>query len=116
MVTLKQRNPSIPFESLKTPAIISSMVVLPFLILELLNRQNPSADFPIALFVVLWILSLSFMIILMPVMRGLPAGSRNMPNAVSLVPRIVLLLVIAWLWMSLVVDQMPCFLGVPNCD
>jgi hypothetical protein len=23
---------------------------------------------------------------------------------------------IAWLWISIVLDRMPCFLGVPNCD
>jgi hypothetical protein len=26
------------------------------------------------------------------------------------------LLSIAWEWSALVIDQMPCFLGVPNCD
>ena len=116
MQIVNQQHVSGSFESLKTPAIISSMLVLPFLVLELVNRQNPNADFPIALFVVLWILSLSFIIILMPVLRSLPAGHRNMALAIKVLPRIVVLLVIGWLWISLVVDQMPCFLGVPNCD
>jgi len=26
------------------------------------------------------------------------------------------LILIAWLWAGALVDQMPCFLGVPNCD
>jgi hypothetical protein len=26
------------------------------------------------------------------------------------------LIIIAWLWGSVILDQMPCFLGVPKCD
>ena len=25
-------------------------------------------------------------------------------------------LLTAWLWIGILMDQMPCFLGVPNCD
>jgi hypothetical protein len=31
-------------------------------------------------------------------------------------PRIATLIFIAWMWVAVVLDQMPCFLGVPNCD
>jgi len=64
----------------------------------------------------MWLLLLSFIVILMPILRSVPAGNRNMPNPLSVLPRIVLLILIGWLWVSLVLDQMPCFLGVPNCD
>jgi hypothetical protein len=28
----------------------------------------------------------------------------------------IVLGVIAWFWIAILTDQMPCFLGVPNCD
>jgi hypothetical protein len=99
----------------KTAAIVSSILVLPFMILELINRRNIYSGFPIALFVFMWLLPLAFTIILMPILRTLLTENRTV-NPISLVPRVALLLLIAWLWVSLVVDQMPCFLGVPNCD
>ncbi len=102
--------------NLKVPAIVSAVLVLPFMILELVNRRDFHDGFPIVLFGLMWLLSLSFIVILMPVLRSPPAGNRNMPNPLSLLPRIVFLILIAWLWVDLILDQMPCFLGVPNCD
>lgn len=61
------------------------------------------------------LLPLAFTVILLPILRSAATGNRNL-NPISLVPRLVLLMLIAWFWVSLVVDQMPCFLGVPNCD
>jgi hypothetical protein len=29
---------------------------------------------------------------------------------------VVFMALIAWEWGVIIVDQMPCFLGVPNCD
>jgi nitric oxide reductase activation protein len=116
MDILKQHDRSGTFENLKTPAIISSVLLLPFMILELVNRRNLNADFPVVLFVFMWLLALSFMAILMPILRSLPAGNRNALNPLSVLPRIFLSILIAWLWVGLVRDQMPCFLGVPNCD
>lgn len=102
--------------NLKTPAIVSSVLVLPFMILELVNRRDFHEGFLIVLFGLMWLLPLSFIVILMPILRGLPAGNRNMPSPLGLLPRVVLLILIAWLWIALLIDQMPCFLGVPNCD
>lgn len=101
--------------NLKTAAIVSSILVIPFMILELINRRNLFDGFPIVLFGVMWLLPLAFVIILMPIVRSVAAGERNV-NPVKLVPRLLLLMLMAWFWVSLVVDQMPCFLGVPNCD
>jgi hypothetical protein len=58
-----------------------------------------------------------FIALLMPIVRNLrQAGNSLMANPVGLLLRIVFLLLIAWMWASLLIDQMPCFLGVPNCD
>jgi hypothetical protein len=29
---------------------------------------------------------------------------------------VLLLFIIAWLWITIIIDQMPCFVGVENCD
>jgi len=102
--------------NLKTPAIVASLLVLPFMILELVNRRGFNDGFPVPLFFLMWLLPVAFVAILMPILRSLPAGNRNMQSALSLLPRIALLILIAWLWVGLTLDQMPCFLGVPNCD
>jgi len=102
--------------NLRTPAIVSSVLVLPFVILELVNRRGFHEGFPLALFSLMWLLPLSFILIMMPVVRPLLAGNRNLTIRPSLLPRVSLLLLIAWLFGALVFDQMPCFPGVPNCD
>ena len=92
--------------------IVGAIVVVTFMILELFNRRddfgNFLANFPIPLFVVMWLLSAAFVGLVM----SLPRSS----SLLRLVPRVVLVILIAWLWVGLVADQMPCFLGVPNCD
>lgn len=98
---------------LATAAIAGTVTVLPFGILEWINRRRLPGDFPVALFVFLWLLSFSFALVLVPVVRGLAARRRN-PGAGVLLG--ALLIFIGWLWVSISADQMPCFLGVPNCD
>ena len=103
------------FKNLKTSAIAASVLVVPFMILEVIN-QDLSGGFPVVLFVVMWGLAVAFISILMPILRSLQPGYRNVPNASLVLPKILLLIGIAWFWIALVLDQMPCFLGVPNCD
>ena len=92
--------------------------MLPFAILEALNntitRQN--AFGLILLFGVLWLLPMAFILILMPVVRTVRAGQSVMANPIALLFKVALLVFIAWFWGSLFIDQLPCFLGVPNCD
>lgn len=102
--------------NLKTPAIVSSLLVLPFIALELINRRSLPQGFPIVLFLIMWLLPLSFILILMPILRKQRSEKPSMKNLLSLLPRVGLLIFIAWFWVGLVLDQMPCFLGVPNCD
>ena len=115
MPILKAPHPPKAFENLKTSAIVASVLVVPFMILEVVN-QDLIAGFPVALFVFMWGLPFAFISILIPIVRSLQPGHRNLPNTIVALPKIVLLIGIAWFWTALVVDQMPCFLGVPNCD
>jgi hypothetical protein len=97
------------------PAIISSILVLPFVILELINRRSLREDFPYVLFGMLWILAGVFTLLLMPIVQNVQAGNRIRINLINLL-RVVSLVLIASLWVGIVLDQMPCFLGIPNCD
>jgi len=102
---------------IRLPAIISFLIMLPFMILEVINRRNFHEEgFPFVLFGFLWLLSAVFIAILMPIVRNIRAGNNIMANPVFLFLRVVFLVIIAWEWGALVIDQLPCFLGVPNCD
>lgn len=107
--------PAIP-GNLKAAVIGSSGLVLPFIILELVNRRDFPNGFPLPLFGFMWLMALTFIVLLMPILTGYRGSSQTGPRPLSVLPRIAVLALIAWMWVSLVADQMPCFLGVPNCD
>ena len=100
---------------LRAPALVGFALVLPLMILEWINTRGFHEGFPIVLFGLLWLLSFLFTLISTPIVRALSARSRSL-TAQRLLPRAVLLIFIAWFWVSVTADQMPCFLGVPNCD
>ncbi|HEV2801256.1 MAG TPA: hypothetical protein VGW12_12205 [Pyrinomonadaceae bacterium] len=116
---LQNENPiGISTADLRTAALISFVLVLPFTILESLNqtisRQNAPAL--IVLFGLLWLLPVAFILILVPTVRNLRAGRSLSTNPINLLFRGALLVLIALLWGGLLIDQVPCFMGVPNCD
>jgi hypothetical protein len=51
----------------------------------------------------------------MPIMRNVRAGNRIAANPIHLVLRVVFLGWLIWMWVVLVMDQMPCFLGGSGC-
>lgn len=202
--------------TLSSAIVISFFMLLPFLIMEVVNRQSFRAsgkeEFPIPLFVFLFVWGAVFILILMPIMQslrartssraniGLEAGNAmtktltnprsaeiivlvlalpflaisalqilnieppfaqafNQPDpdkpnfyntviplgafllaiVASLIARtsivqnlqmrggllthpirlilvLMMLFILAWSWGSFVIDQWPCFVGVPNCD
>jgi len=81
--------------NLGSSAVISLIVVLPFMILEVVNRRAYKEGFPSSLFVILWLLPLAFMLILMPMVRQVRAGNSLMANPISLLLRVALLTLIA---------------------
>jgi len=112
------------FTNFRSPAIISFMLVLPLVIIEfmfnIVNKPNALGlknvlDL-IMLFGLLWLLSMAFIVILMPIVRNVRAGSSIMANPINLLLRVAFMVFIATMWGSILIDQLPCFLGVPNCD
>lgn len=102
--------------TLRTAAIVSALPVIPFMILETINARNLPPDFPIVLFALMWLMALSFVLVFASLLRGTAPESRTTAHTIGRVTKGALLLLIAFLWISIIRDQMPCFLGVPNCD
>jgi hypothetical protein len=91
-------------------AAIGALAALPFLVLELVNRREFGEGFHVALFVLLWMLPAGIVGMTRSIIR------RRRPGAAGMALRVSLVGLFAWLWVGLLIDQMPCFLGVPNCD
>ena len=66
-----------------SPALISFLLILPFMIMEIANRRNFDEEFPFMLFSVLWLNLFAVSIILLPIVRG--RRTRN-PDMANLVP------------------------------
>jgi hypothetical protein len=121
VLLIKEMNPMKNIlTNLRSSALISFLIVFPFIIMELVNRQSFRAlgkeSFPFPLFGILWLLSMLFVLTGMPILRNVRAGNKLLANPVSLLLGVVFLAIIAWAWGSWIIDQMPCFMGVPNCD
>ena len=99
---------------LASAAVVSTVLTLPLLVLQLLNGGDDGGDFPTALFAALWVLPFSFMLLAgrLAVVGGPSPWRRHSRRFVTA----ACLLCIASLWVAIVLDQIPCFLGVPNCD
>jgi hypothetical protein len=102
---------------IRSAAIISFVLVLPFVVLEFLfnnvNKQNALGL--TLLFGLLWLLPLAFVVSFGPVVRSLWARGRMM-NPANLLLRVAFSAFVAMVWGVLLLDQLPCFIGVPNCD
>lgn len=72
---------------LRSPAIISLLLVLPFVGLEVINRRRFDEGFPFPPFALLWLLAITFILTLRPMMRALGAGGAVTARSVSFVLR-----------------------------
>lgn len=104
--------------NLKTAAVVSFIVVLPFALLEFAFGTVTGQGVPdlILLFGLLWLLAAAFIVVVMPVGQKMRAGDRVAAKPFNLLLRVALSALILMMWVGVIIDQMPCFLGVPNCD
>ena len=96
--------------------LIGLLSTLPFAVMELVNRRNYGEDFPFPLFGLMTLMAAVFTAILFPIIKDLRAGKALKSNLASLLVRGVILVGVTIGWVTLVADQMPCFLGVLHCD
>ena len=102
--------------SLRFPAILSFLMVLPFMILEWATRSDiPRSNASGILFVIMWLLPMLSILTMMPIVRNVRAGNSIAANPIGLVLRVVFAGWLLWMWVFLVIDQMPCFLGGSGC-
>jgi hypothetical protein len=94
-------------------ALVSTALVAPLLYLEL---RYGYSDFPYPLFAILWLVPAVFVFAAVPLVRAIRAGESVLTHPVVLSLRVSILVLAALFWVAIVNDQMPCFLGVPNCD
>lgn len=103
-------------KDLMASALASSALVLPFMILELVNRRSFHEGYPIPLFSLMWLLQFAFALGLIRTVAKLKAGANRPVTRLAVVTSLLVMILVAFLWVGIVLDQMPCFLGVPNCD
>ena len=68
--------------TLGSSGVISFLLILPFMIMEVVNRRNFNEDFPIMLFFVLWLNLFAISLILLPIVRARRIGDHDMVNPV----------------------------------
>ena len=98
-----------------TPLLISAVLVAPFIVLEWVNGGFHQG-FPFVLFAFMAAHALSIVLLLTPAYRRARAartlGALHLGHWAAL----VLAALLVYAYVSVVMDQLPCFLGVPNCD
>jgi hypothetical protein len=96
--------------------LISSGLVLPFMVLEWVNRRAFHEEFPFVLFAFMSLQSLIILLLLTPALRRLLANGSLRALKLGHWVGLVVGVLVAVGYVNVVIDQLPCFLGVPNCD
>ena len=68
------------FQSIRSSAVISFLLTVPFMIMEIINRRNFNEEFPILLFFAIWLNLFAICVILLPIVRSKPRRNRDMAN------------------------------------
>jgi hypothetical protein len=97
-------------------SVVGFLLVLPFILLELRYGQGSYSSFPFPLFGILWLLPTLLAAAIAPLVQAVRLRGSLGADPFALVMRIAFIVLIGTFWIGLVQDQMPCFLGVPNCD
>jgi magnesium-transporting ATPase (P-type) len=125
----RQRN--IPFTNPKSAAMLSISLILSFVLVFLLdyvgwvplnylvNGPNPEQPYLPGLFISLALFSIpvaAAIVACRPIVSTLQTGGSLFAHPIHLIIVVVILTLLAFSWGSWVIDQWPCFMGVPNCD
>lgn len=113
--SLKSDNAGKAFVTLQVAIIIGFLLTLPFFIVEAITTSGfAKSGFPLMLFGMMWFLGSVFVLLILPFVHS-RAKKAAKERPLFLVLKVALLFVIAWMWVELVIDQMPCFLGASGC-
>jgi hypothetical protein len=67
---------------LSSSAFISLLLILPFIIMEVVNRRNFNEGFPFVLFFMMWLNLFAVSLILLPILRGSRTENHDVSNSV----------------------------------
>lgn len=115
MITQKQAVPE-ALRSFVTSLLISSTLVVPFAILQLVNRKAFQEEFPFVFFAFMSLHSLFIALLLTPALQRFRAERNLRALKLGHWAALVLSAILTFAYANVVIDQLPCFLGVPNCD
>jgi hypothetical protein len=115
MMTQDQAAPG-TLTSFLTSLLISSTFVAPFFVLQWVNRRAFHEDFPVVLFTFMSLHSLFIVLLLTPALRCLQSERNLRALKLGHWAGLVLSAFLIFAYADVVIDQLPCFLGVPNCD
>ena len=69
-------------KTIGSSALISLLIIFPFMVMEVVNRRNFNEDFPVMLFFVMWLNLFAFSLILLPIVLGQRTGNRGIASPV----------------------------------
>jgi len=69
-------------KTIGSPALLSLLLILPFMLMEVVNRRNFNEDFPFVLFFAMWLNLFAVSSILLPIVRGKWITNPDMANPV----------------------------------
>jgi hypothetical protein len=103
-------------KAFRWPALLGLAATLPLMVLEYVNRRQYREGYPIALFIILWLLAVGFFYLLLPMLADALEGYNPFKTHAGKPAKFILMALIGAFWYLTVGDQMPCFLGAPLCD
>jgi drug/metabolite transporter (DMT)-like permease len=115
MMTQDQAAPG-TLRSLFAPLLISTGLVAPFIVLQWVSRGTFHEEFPLVLFTFMSLHSLCIVLLLTPALRRLRAERSLRALKLGHWAGLLLGAFLGYAYADVVIDQLPCFLGVPNCD
>ena len=101
-------------ESAKLAAIISTMIIIPLALLKFNADASLDGVDSLVLLGFLWAIAFGVNWLLCLIYNR--SQFEILSRSVVLVLFVFLVLALALVWVGIVADQMPCFIGKPNCD
>jgi len=99
-----------------TPILLGLLCVLPFVIMESVNPGHAPDPFPYTIFLYLWLMFALFLLCLFAILRLSKTKVSKKERLPAYLLNALVLIFTGISIAALIVDQMPCFLGMPNCD
>jgi hypothetical protein len=115
MTTPDRAAPAVP-TSVLAPLLVGAALVVPPFVLEWFNRRMYHEELPLVLFAFMSVHALVIAFALTPAFRRLHAERRLRALRLGHWAGLLVGAVLVYAYAGVVSDQLPCFLGVPNCD